>query len=162
VELLERAAETYRRRGADWRVRHAAVGAERGKAVLHLMGSSWAHALHPPDAFAQYEVGTQRVAVDSTADVLAEGAELAAGDPLVVKINTEGEECAMVLGTPAEAWATASEVFVEVHPWAPCGADELATHLGGAGFSRLPSPLDPVLRLRRAAASADGPRTGST
>jgi FkbM family methyltransferase len=162
VELLERAAKTYRQRGADWRVRHAAVGAERGEAELHVMGSSWAHAMHPPDAFAEYEVGTQRVAVESTADVLAEGAELAAGGPLVVKINTEGEECAMVLGTPVEAWATASEVFVEVHPWAPCGADELAEHLGRAGLSRLPSPVAPVLRLRREAASADGRHTDPT
>ncbi len=36
------------------------------------------------------------------ADVLEEARAL--GGPLVVKVNTEGEECAIVLGTPAEAW----------------------------------------------------------
>jgi FkbM family methyltransferase len=163
VVLLERAAATYRERGATWTVRHAAVGAERGEAKLHVMGSSWAHAIHPPDAFAEYEVGTQRVVVEATSDVLAEGAALAGpSGRLIVKINTEGEECGIVLGTPAREWAAAAEVFVEVHPWAPCGADELTAHLVEAGLTSLPRPLDPVLRLRRGEAAGDAPRTPPT
>ena len=126
--LLERSAERYRRRGADWRVRQTAVGAQTGEAELHVLGSSWAHALHPPAEFSRYEVGRQHVLVESAADVLAEGAELAAGGRLVVKVNAEGEECAIVLGTPVAGWTVASEVFVEVHPWASCTADELVAH----------------------------------
>ena len=150
VELLERSAASYREHGGDWRVRHAAVGAERGEADLHVMGSSWAHAIHPPDAFAEYEVGTQRVRVESTTDVLAEGAALADGGTLVVKVNTEGEECGIVLDTPPEAWAAVTEVFVEVHPWAPCGADELAAHLARAGLTPSAEPA----RARPPAASS--------
>ncbi len=160
VELLERSAATYREQGADWRVRPAALGAERGEAELHLMASSWAHALHPPETWAEYEVGTQRVPVEATADVLAEGAALVVdGARLIVKVNTEGEECAMVLGTGAESWEPVSELFVEVHPWAACGAAELLEHLEGAGFSRRPSAMEPVLRLSRADAARYGRRS---
>jgi FkbM family methyltransferase len=157
VELLERSATSYRQRGADWRVRPVALGADRGEAELHLMASSWAHALHPPDAWAEYEVGTQSVPVEATADVLAEGAELAGeSGRLVVKVNTEGEECAMVLGTPADAWRAVSELFVEVHPWAACGEGELVPYLERAGLRRLPSAMEPVVRLHREAVARDG------
>jgi FkbM family methyltransferase len=157
LELLERAAETYRRRGADWRIRPAAVGAEQGEAELHLMAGSWAHSLHPPDTWAQYEVGTARVPLEAMADVLEETQAL--GERLVVKVNTEGEECAIVLGTPAEAWTVVSEVFVEMHEWAPCSAAELAAHLAPAGFRELPTEMAAVLRLRREPAPRSDRRT---
>lgn len=159
VELLERSAALARGRGADWRVRASAVGAEEGEAELHVMGASWGHALHPPDEFAKHEVGLQRVPVEAMADVLDEARSLAGDGRLVVKVNTEGEECSIVLGTPAAAWEVVDELFVEVHPWASCGASELAAHVAGAGFSPLPSPMEPVLRLRREAAARSGSRT---
>ena len=160
LELLERAAEAYRRAGADWRVRTSAVGAERGEAELHLMSGSWAHSLHPPDTWAEYEVGTARVTVEAMADVLDEARAL--GDRLVVKVNTEGEECGIVLGTPPEAWGVVSEVFVEMHDWASCDAAELTAHLEPPGFRRLPAEMSQVLRLRREAAPRSGTRTDPT
>jgi FkbM family methyltransferase len=157
VELLERAAATYRAHGLDWQVRQVAVAAEKGEAELHVMGGSWGHALHPPEKFAQYEVGTQRVPVEAMADVLAEAGSLVAdGAPLVVKINVEGDECAIVLGTPARAWERVTELFVETHPWAACTAADLAEHLARAGLSEAPSAMAPVLRLRRAGAARSG------
>jgi FkbM family methyltransferase len=156
LELLERAAETYRRHGADWRIRPAAVGASRGEAELHLMAGSWAHSLHPPDSWAEYEVGTMRVPVEAMADILEEARGL--GERLVVKVNTEGEECAIVLETPPEAWTAVSEVFVEMHEWAPCTAAELAAHLEPAGFRPLPTEMAAVLRLRREGAPRSGLR----
>jgi FkbM family methyltransferase len=163
VELLERAAASYRERGRDWQVRHAAVGAARGEAELHVMGASWGHALHPPDAFAEYEVGLERVTVQAMADVLAEADALAReGARLIVKVNVEGEECGIVLGTPPEAWTRVNELFVEMHPWAKCTASELARHVASTGLREEPSEIAPVLRLkrqRRGAASRSGPRT---
>ncbi len=159
-ELLERAAATYRAHGADWRVRRVAVGAVPGCAELHVMGASWGHSLHPPAEFSEYEVRTEQVPVEAMADVLAEAASLAAtGSRLVVKVNTEGEECAIVLGTPAEAWACVDEIFVELHPWAACGGAEIAAHLSQAGFSEAPSEVAPVLRLRREAPARSDRRT---
>ncbi|MGH3132533.1 MAG: FkbM family methyltransferase, partial [Gaiellaceae bacterium] len=163
LELLERAAAGYRDRGADWRIRHSAVGAERGEAALHVMAGSWAHALHPPDSWAQWEVGTQRVPVEAMTDVLNEAESLTDDrSRLVVKVNTEGEECGIVLATPAEAWSAVSELFVEVHPWAGCTAAEIAEHLAPAGFTQLPAGMAQVLRLRREAAARSGPRSAPT
>jgi FkbM family methyltransferase len=159
VELLERAAATYRADGIDWEVRPSAVGAEQGEAELHVMSASWGHSLHPPDEFAQYEIGTARVPVAAMSHVLEEARTLAGDASLVIKLNIEGEECAVVLGTPAEAWSGVSELFVETHPWADCSATDLAAHLEPAGLSEAPSAMPAVLRLRRAGTPRSGPRT---
>lgn len=148
-ELLDRAAAGYRERGGTWLTRRSAVGAERGEAPLHVMSASWGHSLHPPDAFSEYEVGVQRVSVEALADVLAEARALAGGGRVVVKLNIEGEECPVVLDTPAGAWEGVAEAFVETHPWASCGAEELARHLEPAGLRRSMSAHPAVLRLRR-------------
>ena len=76
LELLERAAEAYRKARRGLAHPPSAVGAERGEAELHLMSGSWAHSLHPPDTWAQYEVGTARVTVEAMADVLEEARAL--------------------------------------------------------------------------------------
>jgi FkbM family methyltransferase len=159
LELLERAAATYRERGADWRVRHSAVGSEGGKATLHVMKASWGHTLHPPDAWSEYEVGVEPVPVEAMADILAEAKSLTAGRArLVVKVNTEGAECGIILGTPAEAWIGVSELFVEVHAWARCTAAELSEHLAPVGFRELSNEVGSVLRLHAQAVLRSGPR----
>jgi FkbM family methyltransferase len=159
VALLERAASTYRRTGVDWEVRPAAVGAAQGEAELHVMGASWGHSLHPPNEFSEYEVDVRRVPVEAMASVLEDARTLASGDRLVVKVNVEGEECGVVLGAPAAAWEAVSEVFVEMHAWAPCTAAGLAAHLAPAGLNEVPSAMQPVLRLRRAETSPAGRRS---
>jgi FkbM family methyltransferase len=151
LELLERSAATYRECGADWHVRHSAVGAEGGQGMLHVMSGSWGHTLHPPDAWSEYEVGVQPVPVEAMADILAEAKSLTASRArLIVKVNTEGAECGIILGTPAEAWIGVSELFVEVHAWARCTAAELSEHLGSVGFRELSNEKAPVLRLHAA------------
>lgn len=148
--FLERCAAPYLARGVDWRLRSAAVGASAGEAELHVMGASWGHSLGPPEEWAEYEVGLERVQVVAMTDVLAEATGLAGpGSSLVVKINAEGAECAMVLGTPPAAWETVSAMFVATHSWAGCDADELAAHLATAGLARGPSRVDHVLSLLR-------------
>jgi FkbM family methyltransferase len=150
LELLQRSAASFRADGADWQVRQSAVGAVEGQAELHVMGASWGHALHPPDDWSEFEVGMQRVPVAALADVLAEAVSLAEeSSRLVVKVNIEGEECEMVLGTPPTAWQGVSDLFVETHPWASCGSDELAAHLAPAGLRRVESAHERMLQLRR-------------
>jgi FkbM family methyltransferase len=148
--LLERAAVSARGRGRRWDTRPAAVGAERGEAELHVMGASWGHALQPPDSFARYEVGVERVRVEPLADVLAHAVSLVEGARLIVKVNVEGAECPAILCTPPSAWDGIDELYIETHPWADCGADDLALHLEPAGFTRRESAHPAVLRLGRA------------
>ncbi len=160
LELLRAAEASARVHGADWRVRSTAVGRERGEAVLRVMEGSWAHSLHPPDTWAQYEVGTQPVPVEAMADILDEVESL--GERPIVKVNTEGEECGIVLGTPPGAWTRVSELFVELHEWAPCTRAELAAHLEPVGFREIPTEMGAVLRLRREEAPRSDRRIAPT
>jgi FkbM family methyltransferase len=147
--LLERAAAAARERGGVWHTRRCAVGAGRGEAELHVMGASWGHALHPPEAFAEYEIAVEQVRVEALADVLADAIDLAGGARVVVKVNIEGEECPTILGTRHSAWEGIDELYVETHPWAACGAEELARHLEAAGLTRRETAHPGVLRLAR-------------
>jgi FkbM family methyltransferase len=147
--LLERAAAAARARGRRWHAGRAAVGAEGGEEELHVMGASWGHALHPPQTFARYEVGVERVRVEALADVLARATGLEPGTRVIVKVNIEGEECPTILGTPPAAWEAIDELYVETHPWAECGPDDLARHLEPAGLVRVGSPHRAVVRLGR-------------
>ena len=159
--LLERAAATVRN-GGTWHTRRCAVGPAEGEAELHVMGASWGHALHPPEAFGKYEVGVERVRVEALADALAAAIGRADGARVIVKVNIEGEECPTILGTPASAWKGIDELYVETHPWASCDADELAGHLAAAGFTRHESAHPAVLCLRSARDSRAAQRTGPT
>ena len=144
--LLAKAADAKR---GEWRTRRSAVGAVRGEADLHVMSASWGHALHPPEAFARHEIGVERVRVEALADVLADATHLARGARVIVKVNIEGEECPTILGTPGSAWAGVDELYVETHPWAACGADDLARHVAAADLVRVGRPHPAVLRLVR-------------
>ena len=146
--LLARSAATF---GERWQLVKAAVSAGAGEAELHVMSASWGHALHPPRAFAEYETGVERVPVLAMRDVLRQAVDALGAARLIVKINTEGEECETVLGTPADEWKVVDEVLVETHPWTACGPDELAAHLEPAGLTRIESRHERMLQLRRGA-----------
>jgi FkbM family methyltransferase len=154
--FLERSAASVDSSGGRWRIEKAAVSATKGEAELHVMGASWGHSLHPPGEFSRYEKGFERVPVQAMSAVLVDaGRARPEGARLLVKINTEGEECATVLGTPPEDWEVVDELLVETHPWATCGADELATHLAPSGLKRVPSRHERMLQLRRESPRAD-------
>ena len=133
-----------------WRTHRAAVGSSGGTADLHVMGVSWGHALTPSERSEADAVGVQQVPVVAMADVLAEASGLAGRDRLVVKVNAEGAECDIVLGTPAASWEQAHAVLMEVHSWAPCTAAQLVAHLEESGLDALPAGnVDWVHRLSR-------------
>jgi FkbM family methyltransferase len=156
--LLARSAATF---GERWQLVKAAVSAHAREADLHVMRASWGHALHPPNAWAEFETGVERVPVLAMRDVLQQAAGASGAARLVIKINTEGEECETVLGTPADEWNVVDELLVETHPWAACGPDELATHLEPAGLTRVESRHQRMLQLRRDAPGS-GPRSDPT
>jgi FkbM family methyltransferase len=155
LAVLERTARGYRT-GVTWTIRHAAVDARSGRSDLHVMGASWGHALAPPAAFAEHEVGIEPVEVVALADALGETSSLCVESRLVVKVNIEGAECTSILETSAQPWESVSEVFVETHPWATCDASDLAAHLEPAGLIRSESAHPAVLRMRR----EESPRSG--
>jgi FkbM family methyltransferase len=123
--FLERAADSFRARGLDWRTVRAAVGAREREAELIVMRDSWSHSLHAGSP--EETQGFQKVRVISIRDVLEQAQALAG--PILVKIDVEGLECEIVLGVAKQAWASVDELFVEVHPFAPCTSGEVVAHL---------------------------------
>ena len=148
---LRLAVDSFRsKRSVDWRAYRAAIGGEKGKALLSVSSDSWAHSLHgwpeeaPRDA---YEVD-----VLAAEQALAEAASMP-GDRLIAKIDVEGSECAVVCSTPVECWQLVDEVLVEHHKIAPCAVGDIVDHLTEAGLQPL-SRIEPeaevqVLRFTR-------------
>ncbi len=135
---LQRCAAAYGDPLRAWHVHRAAVGGAAGTADLHVMTASWGHALVPSPASSVDEVGVQRVPVVPMEHVLGEADSLAGSSPLVVKVNAEGAECDIVLGTPVAAWERVAELMLEVHSWAPCTVGDIAAHVSGAGLRPAP------------------------
>jgi hypothetical protein len=62
--------------------------------------------------------------------------EVAPSDaPVIVKIDAEGAECDIVLGTDVEAWQSVDAVFLEIHDFAPCSSADIIGHLESAGLT---------------------------
>jgi FkbM family methyltransferase len=139
------------KRGRDWRAHRRAVSSEPGTATLFLHeDESSAHSLVRS---AGHGARTETVEVVAVADVIADAFE--AARPLVVKVDAEGVECAIILGSPAEAWAPVSQVLVDL--WdCPC-AEAVVTRLEQVGLRSIDHPRGHVLRARRVDAASDRP-----
>ena len=74
------------------------------------MRASWGHGLPPAGRVGPARAGLERVPVLAMADVLRRRSRSRGAARLLVKINTEGEECETVLGTPrVESWKDVEE-----------------------------------------------------
>lgn len=127
---LDKAAHTFRGSGLDWRTHNVAVSSERGTATLHVMPENRAHSLLDRGSVV---TEMRRVPVVAMSDVIAEAR--APECRLVAKIDAEGSECSIVLGTSPDLWNAIDEVFVEAHDFASCSREALITHLCRAGLS---------------------------
>jgi FkbM family methyltransferase len=146
-ELLERAAESLGDRGR-WIVRRAAVGSADRRDTLHIRPGSWSHSLAAiPDAgeATQFE----QVDVCGMATVL-DAARRAGGRRVVVKIDAEGAECEIVLGTAVTQWRLVDELLLEHHDFAPCTLADLTAQLESAGLMYRERRYDEVDRFSRA------------
>ena len=140
---LRRAADSF---GDAWVIHNRAVSAEAGEVVLHVNAESAGHSIVQEDSDKRPTIGTQTVTLVPMAEVLEDAAR--EERPLIVKVDAEGAECDIVLGTPVELWERVAEVFLEIHDFAPCTTDAIVDHLTRAG-------LRVVLRERDDQAEAD-------
>ncbi len=144
--FLQRCADSFNAHGSKWHVYRAAVGSRAGERTLYLSDQSWAHSLLAlPDAG---PTDVEQVSVVPMSDVLEQACSLP-GDRLVVKMDVEGAECDIILGTPAEAWRKVDELFVELHPFAPCPRQDLVSHLQSAGLMLQEERPGGVVHLQR-------------
>jgi hypothetical protein len=101
--------------------------------VLHVSAESAGHSLlHEVADGPRRTLAAERVDVISMAAVLEQASSR--GKPVIVKIDAEGSECEIVLETPVESWASVTDVFLEVHDFAPCSADTIVAKLARCGF----------------------------
>lgn len=147
---LERTAKSFDK---PWIAHRAAVGATSGQMTLHVNAESASHSIvqEQPEGPRQ-TIRSERVAVVAMRDVLEEAVH--AGYRLIVKIDAEGAECDIVLGTPVEVWRHVDHVFLEVHDFAPCSTAEIVDHLRQAGLAIDLHEVDEeaeLLGLKRAA-----------
>lgn len=140
---LERTAARFRR---AWVVHRAAVGATSGSAELHVSAESAGHSVvYEEHEGGRRAVGSECVAVVAMQDVLEGAAERRAR--VIVKIDAEGSECEIVLGTPVEAWRTVDQVFLEVHDFARCTSEDIVEHLSDAGLRVVGHAVDSEAEL---------------
>jgi len=144
---LQRTAGSFSR---PWVTHQAAVDAEDGEAVLCLHEHSWAHSLLALDGSTEW---TQPVRCVAMRRVLEDAATAGPDRRLVVKVDAEGAETGIVLGTPPDVWGLVDEAFIEVHDFAICTAGQVAVHLEAAGLKLVSVALN-VLHVRRPFASA--------
>ena len=128
--LLEKTAASFDK---PWHTHPAAVGSATGRALLHVSGESASHSLVRNEASGSREtIRSESVAVVAMEDVLNDARR--SGAPIIVKIDAEGAECDIVLGTPVEAWQPVEHVFLEVHDFAACSTAAIVEHLERAGL----------------------------
>lgn len=150
--LLTRAATSYREPDR-WARRKAAVGATTRRARLLIGDESWSHSL-VASAPGTAPLSAEEVDVVSMASVIDEAAADGARR-VVVKIDAEGSECEIVLGTEPAAWCSVDEVFLEYHDFATCALDEILEHLARAGLTEREHRHE-VLRLLRPGGTRGG------
>ncbi len=110
-----------------WCVRQEAIAGMRGMRKLALK-DAWSHTLTGSPS-----VDSVMVPAVTLADVLGDSGH----ERKVVKIDIEGAECEALAATPQHVLATIDEIVIEVHPGAPCGANEIALALKHAGLSQV-------------------------
>jgi FkbM family methyltransferase len=145
--LLERAAESFRAAGFDWRVVRAAIGESDGEVDLRVSEEAASHSLYTSDSPAAPAQRVRMMRMEAVLD------EVAAGARIIVKIDAEGAECAAILASTGESWSPVDELFVETHAFAPCSSVEIierASDLGLRLQSRETEPAAELLHFRRA------------
>jgi FkbM family methyltransferase len=127
---LERAAASFDGR---WTAHRAAVGAEPGEVTLYVNSESAGHSvIHEQSDGPRPTLGTERVERVAMETVLERAGR--SGAPVIVKIDAEGAECDIVLGTDVAAWRGVDAAFLEIHDFAPCSCADIIEHLEDAGL----------------------------
>ncbi len=128
---LERAAASFDGR---WTAHRSAVGAEPGVVTLYVNEESAGHStVHEQSDGPRPTLGSEQVPQVAMEDVLDDAA--CRGAPVIVKVDAEGAECEIVLGTDVAAWRGVDAVFLEIHDFAPCSSADIIGHLEEAGLS---------------------------
>jgi FkbM family methyltransferase len=129
---LSRFAETARSHGKIIEVIQAAAGAADGELTLYRSDESWRHTT----IAGQIDVsgGTLQVPCNSLSSILSSVRRRFPEEDLILKVDTEGAECPILLQAPKECFASIREVVFEYHNFAGCSLDAILTRFEELGF----------------------------
>jgi FkbM family methyltransferase len=129
---LCRFAETARLRGKIIEVIQAAAGAADGELTLYTSYESWRHTT----IAGQSEVsgGKLQVPCNSLSSILANVQKRFPEEPIILKVDAEGAECAILLHASEECFASIREIVFEYHSFAGCGLQSILTRIEVLGF----------------------------
>ena len=136
-----------------WTNVRAAVGAQRGTAMLHISTESWSHSLR--ELPSGELLRSEEVPVVAFRDVLTWCADSHPGVPVVVKLNVEGAAGDCLFSVSPDELRQVEEILVDVEETTAQRPAEFVAYLRGAGFRQV-SAVGPVHRFLRA---ASGPST---
>jgi FkbM family methyltransferase len=131
-ECLRRFAETARLRGKIIEVIEAAGGAADGELTLYTSCESWRHTTIA--GLSEVSRGKLQVPCNSLSSILANVRQRFPEESIILKVDAEGAECAILLHSPEECFASIREVVFEYHSFAGCGLESILARIGVLGF----------------------------
>lgn len=106
--LLQRAAESFRATGRHWATSKQAVGPRAGTATLEIKEPSWGHRMNASIG----SMGTtEEVDVIELGDVVSH----LPAERVIVKMDVEGLERAIIMTSPATVWNRVDELFLKIY-----------------------------------------------
>ena len=127
-----------------WTNVRAAVGAQRGTAVLHISTESWSHSLM--ELPSGEPLRSEEVPVVAFRDLLTWCADSHPGIPVVVKLNVEGAAGGCSFSVAPDELRQVEEVLVDVEETTAQHPAEIVAYLRAAGFRQV-SAVGPVRRF---------------
>ena len=131
-ECLCRFAATTRSHGKIIEVIQAAAGATEGELTLYTSSESWRHSTIAGGR--EVSAGKLQVACNSLSTILANVRKRFPEEPIVLKVDAEGAECAILLCAPDECFTAICEVVFEYHSFAGCSLESILARIEVLGF----------------------------
>lgn len=140
--FLQRNARAFEGPEQKTDVQQQAVGVENGTVTFYSYSESWSHSTSPRAD--KTPTGTHQVEQVAFDDVIAQAAAAAGpAAPVIVKLDAEGIEYDVLHAASPETLRAVSELFVEVHDYAPGTRASLEQHLSGSGMRLLSTRQSP-------------------
>jgi FkbM family methyltransferase len=127
---LTRFTNTLGEKKKSVEVHHEAVG-EEGEVTLYLSEDSWAHTTVSRNLTCTKSIN---VPSRSLATVLESAQTGFPGFDFLLKIDAEGAECPLLLGTPAALFSSVKEIVFEYHGFSTCSLDQILRRLRSFGY----------------------------
>jgi FkbM family methyltransferase len=150
---LSRFVESARNSGKEIQAFKSAIGDSDGDIILHKSHDSWGHTTLPNQK--QSDGGRERVELRSLASILSEARKAFPSHKIVLKIDAEGAECAMLMNTPVASFASVKEIAFEHHSFSQCKLSGILQRFTLSGFQHSPSDKDPDVHFLFSCESAE-------